>query len=209
MGRLLATLYQLCKWITQFAYLNILWVCFTLFGGVVFGLFPSTVALFTIARKHTMGENGFPIFRTYLQTFLNEILRANRLGWFIVLIGMIWYFDLYFFRQFEGLFYAIMNLVMVILGLVYIILLLYILPVYVYYDLKFLQYIKQALMIAFLRPGNLLLIFLGTLGAYYFYITFPGLIPLFGVTFLVYFQMWVAFNCFASIQSYAQKSKMN
>src|SRR5690625_1455444 len=109
MGRLLSTLYQLCKWTTHFAYLNILWVGFTLLGGIVFGFFPSTVALFTIARKNTMGENDVPIFRTYVDVFKKELLRGNILGWFIILIGMVWYFDLHFFRQFEGLFFTVMN----------------------------------------------------------------------------------------------------
>jgi len=208
MGRLLSTLYQLCKWITHFAYLNILWVVFTFVGGVVFGLFPSTVTLFTIARKNTMGESDFPVFRTFLETFRKEFIRANGLGWLVLLMGVIWYFDLNFFRQFEGLFFIVMDYFMVVVGLIYLILLLYILPVYVHYDLKLLQYIKRALTIAFLRPGNLSLMFLGTLGAYYFYINVPAVIPLFGISLLAYFHMLVAFNCFESIQSYAQRSKL-
>src|SRR5690625_2099496 len=136
MGRLLSTLYQLCKWITHFAYLNLLWVVFTFVGGVVFGLFPSTVTLFTIARKNTMGASDFPVFRTLLETFRNEFIRANGLGWLVLLMGVIWYFDLNFFRQFEGLFFIVMDYFMVVVGLIYLILLLYILPVYVHYDLK-------------------------------------------------------------------------
>jgi len=207
MGRLLSTLYGLCKWITHFAYLNLLWVFFTLLGIGIFGIFPSTVALYTVARKNTMNEDDTPIFSTFFEAYKQELFKANCLGWLIVFIGLIWYFDLHFFRQFNGLFFNIMNYFMIIVGLIYIALLLFIFPVYVHYDLKLRYYIKQALTIAFLRPGNLSLIFLGTLGAYYFYITVPAFIPLFGISLLVYFHMWVAFNGFESIHSYAQKIK--
>src|SRR5690625_2603360 len=102
MGRLLSGLYHLCKWITHFAYLNLLWVGFTLLGGMFFGIFPSTAALFTIARKTTLGEEEFPIFRTYLKTFQKEIFRSNGLAWLVTVMGLVWYFDLNFFRQFNG-----------------------------------------------------------------------------------------------------------
>lgn len=207
MDRLLSGLYNLCKWITHFAYLNLLWIAFTLAGGVIFGIIPSTVSLYTIARKTSNGEEGFSIYHIFVKTFRREFLRANGLGWFIIAIGLIWYFDLHFFRQFDGDIYIVLNIFMVVVGIIYIILLLYILPVYVYYDLNLFQYIKQALIIAFLRPGNLALIFLGNLGAYYFYITIPAFIPLFGFSLIAYFNMWIAFNCFESIRQYARELK--
>src|SRR5690625_4423821 len=126
MGRLLATLYQLCYWITHFAYLNLLWVLFILMGGILFGIFPSTVALYTIARKHTLGEHDIPIFKTFYHTFRREFFRSNGLGWFIVLFGVIWYMDLHFFRQFSSPQFMILHFMMVVLGLVYIMLLLFI-----------------------------------------------------------------------------------
>jgi uncharacterized membrane protein YesL len=208
MGRLLTGLYHLCRWITHFAYLNVLWVSFTLLGGGIFGVFPSTVALFTIARKTSLGEEEFPILRTYWETFRKEMFWSNRLGWFITIVGLVWYFDLHFFRKFEGDIYIVLNVIMVVVGLIYIALLLYILPVYVHYDLKFFQYIKQALTIAFLRPANLALLFLGNLGAYYFYIYIPAFIPLFGISLIAYFNMWVAFNCFENINDYARSIKL-
>src|SRR5690625_2698058 len=207
MGRLLSYFYGLCKCITFFAYLNLFCVFFTLLGVGISGIFPSTVALYTVARKNTMNEDDIPIFRTFFETFKKELFKANCLGWLIVFIGLIWYFDLHFFRRYDGLFFTIMNYFMIIVGLIYIALLLFIFPVYVHYDLKLRYYIKQALMIAFLKPGNLSLIFLCILVAYYFYITVPAFIPLFGISLLVYFHMWVAFNGFESINSYAQKTK--
>lgn len=207
-SRLLTGLYNLCRWITHFFLLNLLWAGFTLFGGGLLGVFPCTVTLFTIARKTNLGEEDFPLFHTFWRTFKANFLKANGLGWFMTFVGLVWYFDLHFFRQFEGNIYHVLNLFMVVVGLIYIVLLLYIFPVYVHYDLKFFQYIKQAFMIGFLRPGNTALIFLGNLGAYYFYIYIPAFIPLFGISLIVYFNMWVAFNCFENIHNYGKEIKV-
>lgn len=201
MGRLLTGIYSLCKWITHFAYLNLLWLGFTLFGGVIFGIFPSTIAMFTVARRSNRGEEGFSVFKLFLQTYRKEFLPINGLGWSLVAIGLVWFFDLHFFRGFDGMFYSVMNYLMVVIGVIYIVLLIYIFPVYVHYELKLYQYIKQTVMVAFLSPANLFLMIVGTLGIYYFYISFPAFIPLFGLSIIVYFNMYVAFKCFQSIEN--------
>ncbi|WP_299094040.1 YesL family protein [uncultured Metabacillus sp.] len=199
MSRLLTGIYRLCKWITHFAYIHLLWVGFTLLGGIVLGVVPSTVAMFAMARKTAMGEEDLPVFKTFWRTYKTEFFRANGLGFIIAAIGLIWYVDLQFFRQFEGTFYTMINYVMMMLGLVYFILLLYILPVYVHYDLKLFQYMTHALKIGFLRPATVVFMAVGTLCTYYFLIYLPGLIPLFGITLFVYFNMWVAYKSFESI----------
>jgi uncharacterized membrane protein YesL len=204
-NRLLTGIYNLCKWITHFAYMNLLWVLFTLLGGVVFGIIPSTVAMFAIARKTAMGEEDIPVFKTFWGTYRSEFLRSNLLGLILTGIGLVWYFDLHFFRQFEGSIYTIMNYAMMMLGMVFFILLIYVFPVYVHYDLKLYQYLTYALKIGFLRPASVVFMFVGTLCTYYFLIYLPGLIPLFGITFFVYFNMWIAYKSFQNIEEVSYK----
>ncbi|MFB3160028.1 YesL family protein [Neobacillus sp. 179-J 1A1 HS] len=205
-NRLLTGIYNLCKWITHFAYMNFLWVLFTILGGVVFGIIPSTVTMFAIARKMAMGEEDIPVFKTFWGTYRLEFLRSNLLGLILTVIGLVWYFDLHFFRQFEGSIYTIMNYAMMILGMVFFILLIYVFPVYVHYDLKLYQYLTYALKIGFLRPASVIFMFVGTLCTYYFLIYLPGLIPLFGITFFVYFNMWIAFKSFQNIEEVSCKN---
>jgi uncharacterized membrane protein YesL len=206
-NRLLTGIYNLCKWITHFAYMNILWVLFTLLGGVVFGIIPSTVAMFAIARKTAMGEEDIPVFKTYWGTYRSEFLRSNLLGLILTVMGLVWYFDLHFFRQFEGSIYTLMNFAMMMLGMVFFILLIYVFPVYVHYDLKLYQYLTYALKIGFLRPSSVVFMFVGTICTYYFLIYLPGLIPLFGITFFVYFNMWIAYKSFQNIEEVSYKKK--
>jgi uncharacterized membrane protein YesL len=207
MSRLLTGIYKLCNWITHFAYLNLLWIIFTLLGGVILGIIPSTVAMFAIARKTAMGEADISVSGTFWRTYRTEFFRANGLALIITVIGFFWYFDLYFFRQFEGAFYTILNYLMILIGMVYFMLLLYIFPVFVHYDLKIYQYLTHALKIGFLRPTTLVFMFIGSLSTYYFYIYFPGLIPIFGISFFVYFNMWVAYKSFENFEVVQPKEK--
>ncbi|MCF6408427.1 YesL family protein [Pseudalkalibacillus salsuginis] len=200
MGRLLNGVMNFCKWVTHFAVLNLMWIGCTLLGGVIFGIAPSTVAMYAISRKAVEGEGEIHVVRLFWCIFRKEFFRANGLAGVLTVFGLLWYFDMHFFRQFEGGIYTVMDYFMMILGLVYIILLMYILPVYVHYDLKLFQYFKQALMIGFLRPGNLILMLVCVLSTYYFFISFPGFIPIFGFTIFAHLNMWLAFKCFESIE---------
>ncbi|MGE7605863.1 YesL family protein [Peribacillus frigoritolerans] len=207
MSRLLTGIYKLCNWITHFAYLNLLWIIFTLLGGVILGIIPSTVAMFAIARKTAMGEADISVSGTFWRTYRAEFFRANSLALIITVIGFFWYFDLYFFRQFEGAFYTILNYLMILIGMVYFMLLLYIFPVFVHYDLKIYQYLTHALKIGFLRPTTIGFMFIGSLSTYYFFIYLPGLIPIFGISFFVYFNMWVAYKSFENFEVVQSKEK--
>ncbi|SDL82792.1 YesL family protein [Sediminibacillus halophilus] len=198
-GRLLNGVMAFCKWITHFALLNLLWIGCTLLGGVVFGFAPSTAAMYAVARKQILTEDS-PLFRTFWSIYRQEFFRANGLAWLLAAIGAIWYFDLHFFREFEGWFYSLMNYIMIMIGLVYMILLMYILPVFVHYDLKIRGCIKQALIIGFLHPANLVLMLVVGLSSYYFFIYFPGLIPLFGLTVFAHLNMWLSLKCFNQIE---------
>ncbi len=200
MGRLLNGVMTFCKWVTHFAVLNLMWIGCTFLGGVIFGIAPSTVAMYVISRKAAEGEGEIHVVRLFWHTFRKEFFRANGLAGVLTVFGLLWYFDMHFFRQFEGGIYTVMNYFMMMLGLVHIILLMYILPVYVHYDLKLFQYFKQALMIAFLRPRNLILMLVCVLSTYYFFISFPGFIPIFGFTIFAHLNMWLAFKCFESIE---------
>jgi len=200
-GRLLNSVMVFCRLVTYFAILNLLWIGCTLLGGIILGLAPSTVAMYAVARKTASGEEDIAVVKTFWSVYRREFLRSNGLALTLTVIGLVWYFDLNFFRQFEGTFFTIMNYVMMMVGLAFIILLSYILPVYVHYDMKLIQYLKQALLIGFLQPGNLILMMIGTLSTYYFFIYFPGFIPIFGLTIFVHLNMWLAYKCFHSIEN--------
>ncbi|GGF24021.1 hypothetical protein GCM10010954_23620 [Halobacillus andaensis] len=199
-GRLLTGVLALCNWVTHFALLNLLWIGCTLLGGIIFGIAPSTAALFSISRKAARGESDYRLAKTFFQTFRKEFFRANGLALTLTVIGVVCFYDLHFFRQFEGGFYDFMSTVALVCCLTFLIVLMYIFPVFVHYDLNVFQTIKQALFIGFLKPSNLILMVITSLSTYYFFISFPGFIPIFGFTIFAHLNMWMALKCFENIE---------
>ncbi|MBO0992290.1 YesL family protein [Bacillus sp. SD088] len=208
MNRLLLGINNICKWITYFFYLNLLWLGFCLLGGIMLGIFPSTVSLYTIARKAALGEEEIPLVKTFWHVYRTEFLRANGLGYSLLFIGGLITFNLFFFRNVEGTSNFFMSFLMLIIMVVFIMLILYIFPVYVHYKLNILQYLRQAVLIAFLQPVNLIIMLITCAATYYFFVYLPGFIPLFGISILCHLNMWLAYQGFQAIERVAEKRKI-
>src|SRR5690625_6125259 len=91
-----SSLYKTLEWITRFAYINLLWIFFTIIGGVLLGFFPATTAMFAIIRDWLQGNNDDPLFIGFWQYYKKEFWKGNRLGAFIVLLVVFLTIDIFF-----------------------------------------------------------------------------------------------------------------
>ncbi|GAA0374383.1 YesL family protein [Bacillus horti] len=167
MKGIMGGLNRACEWIVRISLLNVLWVGFTLLGLVVFGIFPATVAMFTITRKWIQGDTELPIVKHFWTYYRQEFLKSNLLGLILILLGVILAIDLFFFRSLEGMMGTIIFYIMVAVAFNYLVMLFYIIPVYVHYDLKLLQYIKNALIIGMSNPLHTFAMVLAIVFIYY------------------------------------------
>ena len=197
--------YNVCDWIAKIVIVNILWLLFTLAGLIVLGIMPATIALFTVVRKWTVSESDIPIFATFLRTYKKEFLQANYLGLFLVAIGSFLLYDLRLVLSMEGNFLAVLGVPLMIMILCYLLILLYIIPVYVHFELKFLQYFKYAFFIGILNiPTTLLMVML--LLSFCMLLSFlPGFIPFFSVSVISIIIMFGATTTFQRIADKQQK----
>lgn len=78
-------------------YLNVLFVIHTIFGVVVFGFFPSLLALYTLSKRlfHDK-EEGLHFFQEYHKAFKRYFIKGNILFVIILFIGGITAMDLVF-----------------------------------------------------------------------------------------------------------------
>jgi uncharacterized membrane protein YesL len=143
-------LYKLFDRIYRLALINILWLFFSIIGLIIFGFFPATVAMFTIIRKSVLKED-VPIFRTFWLTYKKEFFKSNLLGLILVVIGYIFYLDLIFLKSTSGLI-QFLYAPMLVMSFVYMLMLLYIFPVYVHYEVKVVQIIKNSFLLMVLYP---------------------------------------------------------
>lgn len=193
--------YRFSVWVTRLAYLNILWITFTLLGLGVFGFIPATVAMFATVRKWLHGEPDVPIFATFWTSFKKEFVMSNVLGYVIILIGYFLTIEFQILRTQDHIAYLIASFGVIGLFILYLIILLYLLPVFVHFDLKIFEYIKWAFVIGIAHPLLTVVLFTALFILYYFTITtIPVLLLFFGGSISAYILMWGASQTFSKYE---------
>lgn len=183
----------------ELAYINILWIFFTLAGLGVFGIFPATTAMFGVIRKRIGKEADVKIFPAFWTLFRQDFLKANGLGLILVAIAYFLYFDIIFIQLNNGEFDYLLPFIAFIL-ISYIATSLFFFPVFVHFDLKFFHYIKQSFLIAITSPIEVVAIG-AVVGVTYFLISiFPGAIPLFLGSVIAYLTTLISLRAFRRIE---------
>lgn len=188
--------YRVGEWIIKLVYVNLLWILFTALGLVVFGLMPSTVALFSVMRKWLKNEE-VPVFASYWGYFKDEFKTSNLVGLILAIIGLILYWDYYILVNVSGTFFQALSIIFIFLFIIAAIMLLYIFPVMAEYDFKVLSYFKHTLLFAFVSPLATFVMIIGLFITAILMIMVPGLIALFGASATAFLLMSSANIAFA------------
>ena len=165
-------------WMIKVAYLNLLWIGFTIVGLGLFGLFPATVAMFAIVQKWLQNEPVDRIFQSFWKTYKKEFISLNKFGLFFIVIGYILVYDFMFvYKNMDKL--QLLFPVLLFLTICYLVTLLYFFPVYTQFEMKFFQYIKQSFLIGASSLLETILIFTACMLLGIIINLIPGIIPLF------------------------------
>jgi uncharacterized membrane protein YesL len=144
--------YAAAEWITKFAYINLLWMGFSLAGLIVLGFFPATIAMFTIIRKWLKGETDIPIFSTFWTTWKSEFFRSNGLGLLVAAAGGIIALNLVFIKSSGQSFANVIQIPIYLFMFAATLTIFYLFPVYVHYELKFFQMVKNSFLMMLISP---------------------------------------------------------
>lgn len=193
--------------IAKMAYVNLLWILFTVLGLGLFGLMPATVGLFSVTRKWVIGEKDIPVFATFWKNYRKEFFNSNLLGIILFAIGYILYVDLTYLPT-DGILFTIIRGGLIVCGLLFLIILLYIFPVYVHYKWNKRMYLKYALLLGASYPHFTLCIFIGMAVLYFALIAIPGLIPFFSISILSYIIMWISYKVIQKVEE-LQAAQLN
>lgn len=188
-------IYNILEWITRFAYLNLLWIVFTLAGGVIFGFFPSTTAMFAVSREWLKGNTDKPVFKTFWEFYRIDFWKSNRLGIVVAFVALLIVLDILYIQSSNELLswtYAPLFAFM----LLFLLFLFYLFPSFVHYDINVRGIMKNAFLLMLINPINNVLILL-TLVPLYFLMSFiPALIVIFGGSLYAFITMWYALQAF-------------
>ncbi|MDC3423143.1 DUF624 domain-containing protein [Aquibacillus sp. 3ASR75-11] len=170
---------QIVYWMLKIAYINLLWIFFTVIGLIAFGIFPATAAMFAITRKWIiLEERDFKIFQTFWSFYRQDFFKLNGFALIFIVIGYFLYYDVSFLQLNSGSFRFLIPVVMLI-AISYVITLLFFFPVFVHFKLKFFQYMKQSFLIALTSPVEVSGMILSAFLLYAMVYLLPGIIPLF------------------------------
>ena len=209
MGRVMGGVFTLCDWIWKMALVNILWIIFTLAGLIVFGIFPATVALFTVIRKWILKETDIPITRVFFDSYKKEFLPANLVGLLIGAFGFFLYMDYRLVVTIGGTVQSVLSIPLLILAIWYIITTLYIFPVYVHFEIRFFQYFKYAFYIGTFNIHITILIVAALFLLSFPLAMFPGFIPFFSVSLMSLVMLCGAKVAFNRIEKKQEKLSAN
>jgi len=136
--------YSFCRFVLKLAALNFLWMGFTLVGGVLFGIGPATIGLYTVLRQLIRGNVDVRVWRTFWAAYRTKFRAHALLGCGYAVTGIVLVTNLMAYPQFfsrvffGGVFFF------------YLVSAAYLWPLLVHFELhnqKITQYIKSSLII--------------------------------------------------------------
>lgn len=193
--------YRILEWIVRFVYINVLWIAFSLAGLLIAGFAPATASLFAVTRKWLNGHKDIAIFSYFLKSFKESFLQANLLFYLIAGLGYSLYFYGQIIQSFTGIIYIAAYTVWLSIIIVFLIILLYLFPVYVHFELPVLGYYKYALLIGVTSPVQTLLMIVNTGAIIVLFLFIPTFFPFFFGSVLSFTLMWIALQAFQKLDN--------
>ncbi|MEV6038678.1 DUF624 domain-containing protein [Nonomuraea sp. NPDC052116] len=180
--------------------LNLMWIVFTLAGGVIGGLGPATVAAYTLARRRTRNES-FHGWAEFWTVYRREFVRASLLvlpvaALATVLVGNYLYLSA-LGPSMGALRIATFVALIALAGVGA-----YVGPLYAHYDLPLRAYWPKAAQLALLRPASSVLLLLALSAIAYATSAAPILAPVISFGAWIYLNTWLCQRFFAENEAH-------
>ncbi|MFC7062941.1 YesL family protein [Halobacillus seohaensis] len=197
-------LYRIMEWITRMAYIQILWILFTLTGFVILGIFPSTVAMFAIVRDWLTGKTDIRLFSSYFKYFKADFWKSNLLGILITFIFLLISIDIYYIRLNVGGSLTWTSIPLFAFMLIFLLFLFYLFPVFVHFDLKITRILKNTFLIMLISPIQSFFILICLASLFIVMRFIPALAIIFGISAYAFITMWLSLHAIHKIESKRQ-----
>ncbi len=198
------SLYTMLEWVMRFAYINLLWVLFTLAGVVVLGIYPATTAMFSIMREWLRGNSDLPVFNTFWSYYKKDFWKSNHLGIYTSIIFLLIFFDLFYIQSDASKLITWTHIPIFACILFFIFLLFYLFPVFAHYDLKVRSIYKQAFFIMLISPIQIIMMVICLAAFSIISFLFPALLFIFGLSFYSFITSWLASSSFKRLEAASQ-----
>lgn len=201
MNGLMKGFHGFSEWVMRLAYVNFLWVFFTMSGLVLFGFFPATVAMFAVVRKWVRKETDVPVFNLFWKTYKADFLKSNLLGLIISFAGFVLYFNFTVIEDAVTPALKWLYIPYIIITAMYILTLLYIFPVFVHFNIKIREVFRNAFILMTVSPLITCSKVVLTGVLCFLFLQFPGVIPFFSGSLIAILLMFLSNNLLQKISA--------
>ncbi|WP_413376549.1 YesL family protein [Alkalihalobacillus sp. 1P02AB] len=200
MNRLGGFFTEASSWIWKIMQLNLIWIVHIFLGGIILGVFPATIAMFSITRRWLNDGLDEPLWRNFHSYYRKNFWKGNGLGWIYSFIGGFLLFDLYLVTQIRGFVALFSTMVILLLLIVYLFSFLYFFSYYVHFKHTFKSYLIQPFIITLISLKQNVLIAIGLITIGYLIYQLPGLIPFVVGVMPAYWVMKISLNHFQKME---------
>ena len=199
--RIVTTIDLILNWITRLAYINLLWILFSIMGLIIGGVFPATVAVLGVSRKWLLENEDIPVWKTFIKIYKQEFRSANIIGWLLTLIGIVFYINYKILLGIGNELWIVVPFSFYLLLFFYLIVIIWSFPLLVHYKGSWLQHIKNAVIIGLTKIHYTITIGLILFSIIYFSLDFPGLILFFSFSIALFSCMWFSLRAFQKVKA--------
>ncbi|WP_405096689.1 YesL family protein [Oceanobacillus sp. FSL H7-0719] len=200
-NRFITSLDRIAVWITRIAFLNILWISYTLLGLIIGGIFPATIAALGVVRKWLMGDEEIKVWETFRRIYKQEFISANGLGWILSVIGAGLYLNFKIIEAFQGQLNMLIPFAFYLTLFFYLLIVVWSFPLKAHYEAGIFRTIINALILGLTKVHISVIIIISLFAITYFSLEVPAFILflLFSLSALIWF--WNAFRVFKTLDS--------
>ncbi|MFF1830602.1 YesL family protein [Paenarthrobacter sp. NPDC058040] len=188
------TFFDTLLWI---ACLNILWIAFTLLGGVVFGIGPSTAAAHILVRDKVRG-GATPLFRRFGREYFRNFGKGNALGVPVLLVAAALFLNWGYFSAGRDLGSQFASVAVLLAMLFAAGAVCHLFPMFARYELPLAQYFLMASRFTMRHLAGTAVLLFVTAAAVFACRSVPGLLPFFGVGAWLYVTGWLCDRFFTA-----------
>lgn len=222
--------YRISEWIMRLSVINVLWIIcgipFFLLGLILlqaqstdqvlqtlilmavvspFTLFPSTAAMFVVARKWLTGEEDTPLFKTFFRGYKENFVQSMLGGFIYMLLAVILYTNFRFYGT-QGGSFGILRFLVLSLSVLLFISFFHFFSIMSHLHMKLLQIVKNALLITIGNPiRSISMIILNGTVIYVSLAVFTFLIPFFMGSLIAVVSFWHFNLIFGKLQEKQQE----
>ena len=192
------------EWVTNLFLLQIYWLGGTLIGGIVFGIVPSSIALFSTIRKLFRESKDLNVFDHFKIAYKSNFKNSFVIGFLYLVISLFIYSYYLFLTATKATLFAYTHIFIYAFLFLLIIFSFYLIPVYIHFEMDMRALILNTFRILLTNMKWNIPMLLTVIAILLVYIKFSVSLLFFGVSLPAFA---ISFFCREAFQDFQEKQK--